>query len=98
MSFSENQKEKWKELILQQKNSNQNITEWCKGNKINLRQFHYWKSKLFHQLIERSSFTEIGSVDKSSGISIELRKIRIHLDKNFDQVVLKDCLSILRRI
>lgn len=96
-SFSAAQKEEWKNKILQQKNSNQSITQWCLDNNIHPRRFYYWRSKLFPDCVDRSSFTELSN-NRNTGITIECREISIHLEKSFDYETLKECLSILRSI
>jgi len=97
MSFSEKQKTEWKSKIIQQQNSKQSISKWCRENHTNLRKFHYWKSKLLNPKIDRSDFSELLN-NNSIGISIEYRGAHIHLDKHFDIAILKNCLLILREI
>lgn len=99
MSLTNSQKEraKWKDKIVQQQNSNKNISQWCKENQILPRSFYYWRSKIYPKPIDRSSFTELTDSAKP-GITIEYRGIRISIDKNFDLTVLKQCLNAIREI
>jgi hypothetical protein len=91
------QENKWKKLILQQKNSGQTITQWCLENKILLRSFFYWRSKVYPKPFDRSCFTELKN-NKGTGITIEYHDICIRIDNHFDPETLKNCLTVLRGI
>jgi hypothetical protein len=96
--LSAKKKLEWEEKIRQQRESGLSIERWCKQNTIAPHVFHYWKTRLFpkHPLT-RSCFTELKTAPKT-GISIEYRGIRIHLDKCFDSTTLKSCLLALKGI
>ena len=86
---------KWKERIQQQKDSGLSIKNWCEQNQLPRQSYFYWRKKISTQLLNRASFTELTDID-TSGIFIEYRSIRIHLDKTFDASILKRCLMTLK--
>ena len=98
LALSKEKVEEWKELICQQKSSSKGIYQWCKEKQIQLRNFYYWRSKFFPKTIDKSSFTELTDHIIKPGITIEYRKVRIRLDKNFDLTTLKQCLNVIREI
>ena len=90
-------KAEWEDKISQQKASGKSIAEWCRDNQVHPRSFYYWRLRCFPKDIDRSCFTELTN-EKSTGISIEYQGIRIFLDKDFDLITLKNCLTALRGI
>ena len=91
-------KKKWEETISRQRQSGLSIQRWCRENHISLQTFYYWRDKLFPKAaLSRSSFTELTD-SKSTGITIECRGVRIHLDRQFDPSTLKKCLQVLQEI
>lgn len=100
-SLSEEKKQQWKNNILKQRESGLSVAAWCRENNVNTHTFGYWQSKIFSKDLDSSSFTEI--IDKKNptnfkrtGIVLEYQGIHIHLDKEFDSSVLKQCLEIVR--
>lgn len=88
----------WKEKIRQQQESGISIEKWCHQNQIAPHRFHYWRSRLFPKpLLTRSCFTELPSNGKT-GVIIEYRGFRVHVDKCFDPSTLKSCLLTLEEI
>lgn len=88
----------WEEKIRQQRGSGLSIEKWCRQNQTPSHTFYYWKDRLFpKKQLTRSCFTEL-PVSQRTGISIEYRGVRIHIDKDFDPEILKNCLSALRGI
>ena len=104
LPLSEEQRLQWKERIISQKNSGISIAAWCRQNEIGDHLFYYWKRKLFpEQTITLSSFTELPpekgnscSKIERSGIKLEYQNVSIHLDKHFDSLTLKRCLTVLK--
>lgn len=86
----------WAENIRQQKNSGLNASNWCQKHQIAFSTFVYWKDCLSSTLIRRSSCKKPNAL-KTTGISIEYRGVRIHLDENFDLATLENCLLALRK-
>jgi len=85
----------WEEKFRQQRESGLSIDRWCRDKQIPPHAFYYWKERLFPKsLITHLSFTELANA-KTTGITIEYRNLRICLDKRFDLIVLKQCLSVL---
>lgn len=88
----------WEEKFRQQRESGFSIDRWCRENRIPPHTFYYWKERLFPKsLTGHLSFTELCNA-KTTGITIEYRNLRICLDKQFDLIVLKQCLSVLMGI
>ena len=101
--FSEEKKQLWKKNILKQRESGLSVVAWCRENNFNAHTFGYWQGKLFPKKLESSNFTEIkdktSSEDsnlKRAGIMLEYQRIHIHLDKDFDSSVLRQCLEVVR--
>ena len=97
LALSKEKAEEWKELIRQQKSSGKGVYQWCKEKQIQPRNFYYWRAKFFPKILNKSSFTELTDHIKP-GITIEYRKVRISLEKNFDLTTLKQCLNAIREI
>lgn len=98
--YSEEIKQNWKNLILEQRKSNLSIASWCRQRAVAAHTFHYWQNKLFpNPAPARSDFTEIasGKVSSSTGIIIEYRDFNIRIDKNFEPSLLQNCLEALKR-
>ena len=88
----------WEEKIRKQRESGLSIDRWCRENQVLPHTFYYWKERLFpKQLPSRLCFAELSNA-KRTGITIEHRNLRIHLDKHFDPSILKQCLSVLMEI
>ena len=96
--LSEEKKQEWKDRIQKQHESGLSIKCWCEKNDVSSRVFYYWRFKLSQKTsLTRSQFTEITD-SRDVGISIECNGVRIHLEKHFDALILKRCLSILKEI
>jgi hypothetical protein len=99
--FSEEKKQKWEKLILQQKKSGLSIRCWCQKNKVTVSSFYIWQDRLFPKSLDRSSFKELSAVREKalfneSTISIEYQGFCIHLEQCSDISALKQCLKALR--
>jgi len=101
-------RDEWKALVEQWKASGKTITAWCHEHQIHKNTFIYWikggaakktaDDKLSSKIeLTRSNFTEL-SESQETGICIEYQGIRIHLNKGFDVLTFKSCLSALRGI
>ena len=95
--ISQEKRVEWKDKIHQQKISGKGVAEWCRENQVHLRSFYYWRSKFFPKIIDRSCFSELTN-SNSTGIAIEYQGVHIYLEKHFDLVTLKNCLTTLRGI
>ena len=87
----------WKERISDQRTSGLTIKQWCKNHRVSIQQFYYWKKRVTETNSERLSFVELVEEQKD-GINIECGNLKIRLEKGFDAVTLRDCLSVLRKI
>lgn len=97
--ISPEKKLEWQEKIRQQRESGLSIDRWCLQNHLPPHIFYYWKSRLFPKApLTHSCFTELPAGNQGTGICIEYRGVRIHLDRDFDPSTLKSCLSTLRGI
>jgi hypothetical protein len=98
--FSEGLKDRWKETILDQRQSKLSIASWCRQNAIAVHTFYYWQSKLFPKLaLSRSAFSE--AIEKNnnftSGMILEYNGFKIHLDEHFSPSLLKKCVEVIRQ-
>jgi hypothetical protein len=88
----------WETKLRQQKESGLSVDRWCRENQVTSTSFYYWKERLYpKQLITQSSFAELTET-KGAAIAIEYQGFRIHVDRSFDSVALKRCLSLLKEI
>jgi hypothetical protein len=101
--FSKEKKQLWKENILKQRQSGLSVAAWCRQNNFNVHTFGYWQGKIFPKKMDHSSFTEIKDKTCSedfnlnrAGIVLEYQGIHIHLDKEFDSSVLRQCLAVVQ--
>ena len=97
--FSEDQRQRWKEIIHKQKDSGLSIERYCRENNLAAHNFFYWKGKLFPKshTLTRSTFMELVE-EKTTGIIIEYKNIRIHLGQHFNPSTLKKCIEVLKEI
>ena len=103
-TFSKEKRQQWKDHILKQRESGLSIVCWCRQNNILSQAFYYWQRKLFPKpILDRSDFTEVEDGKsseafdlKGTGITIEYHGIIIHLEKQFDHLTLKQCLTALK--
>ena len=95
--ISVEKRNEWGEKFCKQRESGLSIDRWCHENQVPPHAFYYWKERLFPKSLADLSFSELANV-KTTGITIEYRNLRIHLDKHFDPGVLKQCLSVLMGI
>ena len=103
MAININQKAIWKRRITNQQFSGKTITQWCKDNNILQRSFYYWRQKIFPKKIDRSNFIELkntnnSSDDKSNPIIIKYKGAEIHIEKDFDIILLQNCLKAFQGI
>lgn len=99
VSATNEAKHDWKENILNQRGSGLSIAAWCRKNGIPPHAFYYWQSKLFPKApTSRSDFAELKADEENfkPGVILEYQGFRIHLHENFDCVVLKRCLEVLK--
>jgi hypothetical protein len=103
---SEETRQHWKEKIIHQRESGLSVGNWCRQNGTSIHTFHYWQKKIFPKPnLDRSAFKEIvgllnrtSAPGKKAGISFERKGIYIHIDKQFDLSVLKQCLKALKEM
>jgi hypothetical protein len=93
-SLSQEKRQEWKNIIHRQEESGMSIKSWCCKNGICLHKFYYWKKHLLPEVLNRACFTELTD-QKSPGIIIECKGIRIYLNRDFDSLTLQQCLSVL---
>jgi hypothetical protein len=91
------QRLEWKKQILRQQESGMSIEQWCRENKIVPHLFYYWKDRFLQTGIQKESFIEVKDKN-NSGIIIEYFGFHLLVDKHFDPLILKKCLSLLREI
>lgn len=99
--LSSTEKQKWQERIFQQQESGLSIKQWCCNHQILPHIFYYWKKRLHsaNTPLNRSSFVELPQqAKKETGITIEYCEFRVHLNKNFESSILKQCLTVLKEL
>lgn len=96
-SLSAEKRQEWSENIQKQRQSGLSIEVWCRQNNLAPHNFYYWRDKLFPKTLNRCSFSELKN-EKASGIIIEYKNIRIHVEHPFNASLLKDCLEAIREL
>lgn len=97
--FSEEQKQQWKENILKQQKSGLSIARWCRENNLAVHNYFYWRKKIIPKFpLTRSDFIELAEETSITGITIEYKNIRVHIDKQFSASALKTCLEVIKEI
>ena len=98
-------REKWKERIINQRQSDLTIATWCRQNNFTPHTFYYWQNKFFPKIpIKRDDFQEISeklNVDtqsRKSGVCLQYQEFYVHLDQQFDRATLIQCLKLLREL
>jgi predicted methyltransferase len=92
----QNQREEWQQRITQWKASGTiNAAEWCRKHEINIDHFYYWKSRLTKKSLTSKDFVELSPVEAPS-IQLECNGVRIHLETDFDPILLARCISLLK--
>ena len=98
----------WKDKVLEWQVSGKSIRGWCLENHIPITTFYGWKARLEKlpkdRFLKKSKaikvkqeFIELKDQPFSdSHLILEYEGVKIHLQANFDQVVLKQCLDCLR--
>lgn len=95
----------WKEKVKEWESSNKNPKAWCKENQIPYTTLLGWRERLKksnHNKISinpTKNFIELKNrVPSDPGIIIECDGVKILLRRDFDKIVLKDCLDCLRGV
>ena len=94
----------WKEKVKEWESSNKNPTAWCKENQIPYTTLRGWRDRLKksnHKKIptQPKNFIELKDQTPSDpGIILECYGVKILLSRDFDKVVLKECLDCLRGV
>lgn len=87
-----NSKQKWSELIQNQKSSSKSAREWCRDQGISYQSFLNWRKRLSQKEETNPSFVE---VVEEIWIEIHLEGATIKITKNFDRGALLFCLRLL---
>ena len=89
----------WQEKVKEWESSNKSSKIWCQENKIPYTTLCGWRNRLKRSDPNTSAgnFIELkDQISSSPGITLEYQGVRIQLNRDFDQVVLKECLHCLR--
>jgi hypothetical protein len=95
--------EKWKQIIEQQKQSEQAQAEWCQEHHVNIHNFRYWVRRL-KEVQHETSNGEISWVKlkkkqpeslSDSPIRIKIGHATLEIDELFDENMLTKIVSIL---
>ncbi len=96
---------KWKEKVREWETSNKRVNEWCRENNIPYTTLHGWRQRLKksgHKNVstkDTANFIELkDNPTPDPGVVLEYQGIKIQLKREFDKIVLKDCLDCLRGV
>jgi len=100
MSKTKNQEWK-KKKVLEWKKSEKSIRGWCLEKSISPSTLRYWRDIFFPKetktKLKKDFFTEVKE-ETVSKIEIEIKGITIKIFENFDESLLKKCLSTIRSL
>ena len=100
----------WKDRVLEWQASGKSARAWCFENHIPITTFHSWKARLKKLPNDKSSvkpkarkvkqaFIELKDQQSGdSGLILEYEEVKIHLQANFDSLILRRCLDCLRGV
>ncbi len=92
----------WFELIAAWKDSGMSGAVWCRENRVVYHCFLYWRrrceflsggEKALVRQMPRSSFTEVVCSDV---LTAEVNGVRLHLERGFDPVLLREAITAIR--
>jgi hypothetical protein len=93
----------WKEKVKEWESSNKSTKIWCQENKIPYTTLCGWRNRLKksdHNKISNKSvgnFIELkDQISSDPRIILEYQGVKIQLNRDFDKIVLKECLHCLR--
>jgi hypothetical protein len=98
----------WENKVLEWQASGKSIRAWCLENHIPVTTFYGWKARLQNSLTDQSlakskakevkqEFIELKDPQScASGLILEYEGVKIHLQANFNQLILRQCLDCLR--
>jgi hypothetical protein len=101
--FPEAKRQEWKRLVEQWEESDQKISivRWCAQQNINYNNFLYWRERFrlnSTRTVDRACFQELAQPTVPKGIVLECNQFRIRLAENFDAVILRKCLQVLKEV
>lgn len=94
----------WKEKVKEWESSKKNPKVWCQENQIPYTTLRGWRNRLkksnHHSLkLPNADFIELKDQPQSNpGIILEFYGVKIQLMREFDKVVLKECLHCLKDV
>ena len=100
----------WKDKVLECQASGKTIRAWCLENHIPITTFYGWKARLQKSFKDRplakskakkvkQGFVELKDPTPCDpGLILECEGIKIHLQANFDSLILRRCLDCLRGV
>jgi hypothetical protein len=99
-------KREWAKKIELWRQSGKSVKAWCRENHVVYTTFLGWRNRLkLNQNVNSTSsssknqFIELKEgLKTASGISLECEGVRIHLTSEFDELLLKRCLALLRGV
>jgi hypothetical protein len=93
----------WKEKVKEWESSNKSTKAWCQENKIPYTTLCGWRNRLKksnHNKVSNKStgnFIELkDQISLNPGIILEYQGVKIQLNRDFDKIVLQECLHCLR--
>ena len=89
----------WEQKLADWQRSGKNGSEWCRQENESYYKFTYWKKILLPPDTSPApqAFVEIKQESSSAtGICLECQNIRLHLEKEFDEKILKRVLNLLQ--
>lgn len=95
----------WEEKVKEWESSNKSTKAWCQDNKIPYTTLCGWRNRLKtsnHKKVFNKSaknFIELkDQIPSNPGIILEYQGVKIQIHRDFDKVVLQECLHCLRGV
>jgi hypothetical protein len=98
----------WKEKLLDWQASGKSVKAWCREKHIPITTFYGWKNRLEKSQVDKKpiklqsvkakqGFIELTDrKPPTPGILLEYNGVKIHLEAEFDPLILRKCLDCLR--
>jgi hypothetical protein len=89
-------KQEWTDKIADWRGSGQSIAAWCRQQDQSYHRFLYWRRRLEPQQKKAGGFVEL--TFRASTLALERNGMTLHIERGFDPELLRDVLTVLRKV
>ena len=91
-------REQWQRTMAEQRASGQTAAAYCRAHGLPTWKFAYWRKALEADCGPRAQaggFVEIAATSRSTGVSVEAGRWRVHVEAGFDAATLRRAVEAL---